>query len=178
MILFPSIHPSLLSLLPERLQEDRASASMLGSRNPMRKTFPVCCASTSDHGARNREHRAKRMIFFVIAVLPAFRSLTSDRMIICRFGQKSSLARACLKVSPTFRAEAHGHSFHCQHGSPRFFCCCFFARITKGHGIRKKLAHIYANDLEKRIDYESNFEQLREVMSFGKAFSVVHKKKL
>ena len=57
-----------------------------------------------------------------------------------------------------------------------FFCCRFFTGITEGHSIGQKLTQIYANDLEERIDCQSNFEKLHEVMRFRKSFSVMHQK--
>src|SRR5262245_17862219 len=37
----------------------------------MRGTFPACCASTVEHGARSREHRARKKKILVIGVGPA-----------------------------------------------------------------------------------------------------------
>ena len=35
----------------------------------MRETFPVCCASTEEQGARSMEHRAKTMAPSAVALL-------------------------------------------------------------------------------------------------------------
>ena len=44
-IFFPSIHPSLLSSCRNASQKTALPEAVLGSRIPMRKIFPVCCAS-------------------------------------------------------------------------------------------------------------------------------------
>jgi hypothetical protein len=48
-------------------------------------------------------------------------------------------------------------------------------RDTESHSIGEKLTNIWANDLEQRIDYQRDFEELRQVVGFGKAFSMVYR---
>ena len=43
-IFFPSIHPSLLSSCRNASKRTALPEAVLLSRNPMRRTFPVCCA--------------------------------------------------------------------------------------------------------------------------------------
>ena len=60
MMFLPSVYPS--SRRPSRNPSMRAAIVEAGasSWNPMRgTTFPGCCASAAEHGARSREHRAK-----------------------------------------------------------------------------------------------------------------------
>ena len=45
-IFFPSIHPRLLSSCLNASTSAALPEAVLGSRKPMRATFPVCCAST------------------------------------------------------------------------------------------------------------------------------------
>ena len=44
-IFFPSIHPSLLSSCRNASTRAALPEAVLASRKPMRKIFPVCCAS-------------------------------------------------------------------------------------------------------------------------------------
>src|SRR5262245_54409561 len=46
------------------------TAREVGSRNPTWGIFSADCAATAELGARSMEHKAKRMIFLVIAVRP------------------------------------------------------------------------------------------------------------
>src|SRR5215510_12754387 len=85
-IFFPSIQPSLLSSCRNASKRTALPEEVLLSRKPMRGTFPVCCASTVEHGARSGEHRARKKIFLVIGVGPALfsnlRPLTSDLRLL------------------------------------------------------------------------------------------------
>ena len=56
-IFFPSIHPSLLSSCRNASTRTALPEAVLASRKPMRKIFPVCCASAER--AKRKEHGAK-----------------------------------------------------------------------------------------------------------------------
>ena len=51
-IFFPSIHPSLLSSCRNASTRTALPEAVLGSRKPMRKIFPVCCASSGTSKAQ------------------------------------------------------------------------------------------------------------------------------
>ena len=74
-IFFPSIQPSLLSSCRNASKRTALPEAVLPSRKPMRGTFPVCCASTAEHGARSREHRAKNV---TAKMLCARRTVSND----------------------------------------------------------------------------------------------------
>ena len=61
-----SLNPSKLAqLLPERLHEDRATRSSASSRKPMRKIFPVCCASAEQQSAKSMAQSANEKILLL-----------------------------------------------------------------------------------------------------------------
>ena len=55
-IFFPSIHPSLLSSCRNASTRTALPEAVLVSRKPMRKIFPVCCASC--HSPSHHEHES------------------------------------------------------------------------------------------------------------------------
>ena len=56
---FPSIHPSLLISCRNVSKRTALPEAVLSSRKPMRKIFPVCCASAGTHSAKSMALRAK-----------------------------------------------------------------------------------------------------------------------
>ena len=56
---FSSIHPSVRSSWRNASKRTALPEAVLLSRNPMRKTFPVCCAHADEHGARSTEQGVK-----------------------------------------------------------------------------------------------------------------------
>ena len=63
-IFFPSIHPSLLISCRNASTRTALPEAVLLSRKPMRKIFPVCCASASETFARKRVASSQRVILF------------------------------------------------------------------------------------------------------------------
>src|SRR5262249_24554784 len=61
---FPSIHPSLLSSSRKAFTRTALPEAVLGSRKPMRKTFPGCCAWAEKQSAKNMALRLRTVIFF------------------------------------------------------------------------------------------------------------------
>jgi len=59
-------------------------------RKPILGTLFGCCASTVEQGARSREHRARRMIFLVIAVRRAF-PISDVPTVLCLLSSIASL---------------------------------------------------------------------------------------
>src|SRR5262249_53577391 len=53
----------LVQLLPERPQSTALPEAVLGSRIPMRKIFPVCCASADKQSAKNMAQRVRAVMF-------------------------------------------------------------------------------------------------------------------
>src|SRR5262245_23427011 len=64
LIFFPSIHPSLFSSCRNASRRTAIPEAVFPSRKPMRKTFPVCCASTEPQSAKSRAQRVSTVIFF------------------------------------------------------------------------------------------------------------------
>src|SRR5262249_48626757 len=68
-IFFPPIHPSLLSSCRNASKRTALPEAVLTSRKPMRKIFPVCCASTEPQTAKSMTPKLKaRICFFVCAI--------------------------------------------------------------------------------------------------------------
>src|SRR5262245_39908119 len=63
-ILFPSIHPSLLSSCRNASKRTALPEAVPSSRKPMRKIFPVCCASATAPHNTNATMRAKSPAHF------------------------------------------------------------------------------------------------------------------
>src|SRR4029453_8407555 len=61
---FPSLQPSLLSSCRNTSRRTALPEAVLESRKPMRKIFPVCCASASETFARKRVASSQRVILF------------------------------------------------------------------------------------------------------------------
>src|SRR5262245_50208937 len=58
----PSIHPSLRISCQKASKRTALLRASLGSRRPIRKIFPVCCASTEPHSAKSMAISAKTVI--------------------------------------------------------------------------------------------------------------------
>src|SRR5262245_54013563 len=65
-IFFPSIHPSLFSPCRKASMRTALPEALLGSRRPMRGTFPGCCASAGKQSAKSKALRVKTATFFFI----------------------------------------------------------------------------------------------------------------
>jgi hypothetical protein len=65
-IFFPSIHPSLLSSCRNASTSTVLPEAVLGSRKPMRKVFPGCCASVlASHNVSTTARIDNRAAFFI-----------------------------------------------------------------------------------------------------------------
>src|SRR5262245_11313180 len=74
-IFFPSIQPSLFISRRNASTMTAIPEALLGSRNPMRKTFPACCAETGTQSAKSMALKlGAKMCFFICA----FSYLTND----------------------------------------------------------------------------------------------------
>src|SRR5262245_32587744 len=84
-IVFSSIQPSLLSSCRNASKKTAIPEAVLGSRKPMRKIFPGCCASASETFAKKRVASSQRVIllftFFSRLVPHAFCLFSFDQPI-------------------------------------------------------------------------------------------------
>ena len=71
-IFFPSIQPSLRISCRNASKSPAIPEAMLLSRKPMRKTFPVCCASAGTQSAKSKGQSARRIKIFLINCSPVF----------------------------------------------------------------------------------------------------------
>src|SRR5262245_12340970 len=69
LIFFPSTQPSFLSSCRNTSTRTALPEALLGSRKPMRKIFPVCCASTEPQSAKSMAHSVKTVIFLFMFFL-------------------------------------------------------------------------------------------------------------
>src|SRR5262249_21522332 len=69
LIFFPSTHPSFLSSCRNASTRTALPEALLGSKKPMRKIFPVCCASTEPQSAKSMAHSVKTVIFLFMFFL-------------------------------------------------------------------------------------------------------------
>src|SRR5262245_7942029 len=67
-ILFPSIHPSLVSSCRNASTRTALPEAVLLSRKPMRGTFPACCARADTLSAKSKAQRVRNMIFFFMSL--------------------------------------------------------------------------------------------------------------
>src|SRR5262249_22268517 len=84
-IFFPSLHPSLLSSCRNASRRTAMPEAVLASRNPMRATFPGCCASAI--GAVDSRAAATRQVIifvFIGSALPLPNHLIRSRQYIRR----------------------------------------------------------------------------------------------
>ena len=72
-IFFRSIHPSLVSSCRNASERTAIPEAVLLSRKPMRRIFPVCCASADEQSAKSIALSVRTVIFFFISFsLPRF----------------------------------------------------------------------------------------------------------
>src|SRR4029453_4277449 len=63
---FPSIQPSLFSSCRNASARTALPEAVLVSRKPMRRTFPVCCASADEQSPKSMAQRVRTVRFFFI----------------------------------------------------------------------------------------------------------------
>ena len=93
LIFFPSIHPSLLSSCRNASTRTAIPEAVLGSRKPMRKTFPACCASANEQSAKSialsAKATARSLTNFRFSILRP----SSGRVLYCRLSDQESKTR-------------------------------------------------------------------------------------
>src|SRR5262245_45668893 len=93
-IFFPSIHPNLRNSCWKASQRIALPEAVLESRIPMRKIFPLCCASVDAQSAKSIAQRAK---------LRSFRLFISPSHLT----QRAAVLVLCLNLGRTY-------TFHCR----------------------------------------------------------------